>query len=163
MPLDLVPLPVSLTRHDGPGFRVTAATPIVAGWGARPEAELLASMLASVFGRTPTVSDEDGTAPAGPIIHLRREAIPGDHEEGYLLSVAATGVILTAGTAIGLSRAIQTLVQLLPPRAPDGAELAAVSIADHPRFPWRGAMLDPARHFLPVAEVLRFIDLLARQ
>ncbi|GGN73003.1 hypothetical protein GCM10010112_41980 [Actinoplanes lobatus] len=32
---------------------------------------------------------------------------------------------------------------------------------DQPRFPWRGLMLDVARHFLPKHEVLRIIDLMA--
>jgi hexosaminidase len=34
-------------------------------------------------------------------------------------------------------------------------------IEDAPRFAWRGVLLDVARHFLPVADVLRFIDLIA--
>jgi hexosaminidase len=36
-----------------------------------------------------------------------------------------------------------------------------VEIEDRPRFLWRGAMLDVARHFLPKAYVFKFIDLLA--
>jgi hexosaminidase len=37
----------------------------------------------------------------------------------------------------------------------------AVQIADRPRFPWRGAMLDVARHFFSVDDVKRYIDLIA--
>ena len=162
MGLDLVPLPASLTRHNGPGCRLSAATALVAGPGARPEAELLAGLLTAVFGRAPTVVDEGASVGGGPAIVLRRAAIPGDHPEGYLLTVSAKGVELTAATPAGLSHAVQTLVQLLPPAAPTGAEVPALTIADQPRFPWRGAMLDPSRHFLQVDEVLRFIDLLAR-
>jgi hexosaminidase len=36
-----------------------------------------------------------------------------------------------------------------------------LSIEDAPRFGWRGVMLDVARHFMPVSDVLRFIDLAA--
>ena len=36
-----------------------------------------------------------------------------------------------------------------------------VTIADQPRFAWRGAMLDVARHFFTVDEVKQYIDLLA--
>jgi N-acetyl-beta-hexosaminidase len=34
-----------------------------------------------------------------------------------------------------------------------------VIIEDAPRFPWRGAMMDSARHFMPKWFVLKFIDL----
>ena len=36
-----------------------------------------------------------------------------------------------------------------------------VEIADQPRFPWRGLMLDTCRHFFPVEFVKRYIDTLA--
>ncbi len=40
--------------------------------------------------------------------------------------------------------------------------LPCLSIADQPRFPWRGMHLDVCRHFFPVEFVKRYIDLLAR-
>jgi hypothetical protein len=52
-------------------------------------------------------------------------------------------------------------------RRPDGPPAArrqarpAVRIRDRPRFGWRGAMLDVARHFRPVQDVKRFVDLIA--
>ena len=39
--------------------------------------------------------------------------------------------------------------------------LPAVSINDAPRFPYRGAMMDVARNFLPKETVLKFIDMMA--
>ena len=39
--------------------------------------------------------------------------------------------------------------------------IPVLTIADHPRFAWRGAMLDVARHFFTVDEVEQYIDLLA--
>jgi hexosaminidase len=39
--------------------------------------------------------------------------------------------------------------------------LSALIVRDAPRFPWRGAMLDVARHFLSVEEVKRYVDLMA--
>ena len=62
---------------------------------------------------------------------------------------------------------MQTLLQLLPPAvmsptvssgpwtAPGG------TIVDYPRFAYRGAMLDVARHFFTVAQVERYIDEIA--
>ena len=39
--------------------------------------------------------------------------------------------------------------------------MPAASVADAPRFAYRGAMLDVARHFFPVEDVLRYIDEIA--
>ena len=36
-----------------------------------------------------------------------------------------------------------------------------VRITDYPRFQWRGLLIDPARHFIPVREVEKFIDAMA--
>ncbi|MRR38363.1 beta-N-acetylhexosaminidase, partial [bacterium] len=64
--------------------------------------------------------------------------------------------------------AVQTLLQLLPPAVFRPSEAAgvrwvvpAVRIEDHPRYPWRGMMLDVARHFFPKEFVKEFIDYLA--
>ena len=159
MTTTLVPLPATCTSPAGPGCRISADTPIIAGAGTLPEAELLAAMLAPVLGRPLRITDQ---AVAGsPAIVLERTLAPAP-EEAYRLAVDAQGVRLESATGIGLGWAVQSLVQLLPSHATGGAELAAMIITDQPRFAWRGAMLDPSRHFLPVEEVLRYIDLLAR-
>ncbi|MEU4369171.1 beta-N-acetylhexosaminidase [Micromonospora chersina] len=92
----------------------------------------------------------------------------GSGDEGYRLDVTSAGVRITAATAAGLFHGAQTLRQLLP-AAIDGAAPVAErwavpggSIVDRPRFPYRGAMLDVARHFFPVEDVLRVVDHLAR-
>ena len=37
----------------------------------------------------------------------------------------------------------------------------AVSIKDEPRFGYRGIMLDPCRHFIPVENIKKQLDVLA--
>ena len=88
--------------------------------------------------------------------------------EAYRLVVTPATVTVTGGDPAGVHYGLQTLRQLLPPaalrRAPVGTgpwEIPAVEITDAPRFRWRGCMLDVARHFMPVAGVLRMIDLIA--
>jgi hexosaminidase len=89
--------------------------------------------------------------------------------EGYHLSASPEGVVLSAASPAGLFYAAQTLRQLFPPaifsqrRAARAVswQVPAVLIEDQPRFGWRGAMLDSSRHFMPVAFVERFIDLMA--
>ena len=88
--------------------------------------------------------------------------------EAYELDVTASGVRIVGGDAAGVFYGCQALFQLLPPAVYRRAfahsarwSVPAVSVSDAPRFRWRGAMLDVARHFLPTREVLRFIDLMA--
>jgi hexosaminidase len=87
--------------------------------------------------------------------------------EGYHLVVDDTGITFLSGTLAGRFYAEQTMKQLMPPAAlrTDAGDkswpIPHVSITDTPRFRWRGAMLDVARHFLPKREVLRFLDLMA--
>jgi hexosaminidase len=88
--------------------------------------------------------------------------------EGYVLTAGAEGIDIRGGSAAGVFYGAQTLRQLLPPAALRRAPVTAapwrvpgVRIEDAPRFRWRGVLLDVARHFLPVADVLRFVDLLA--
>lgn len=52
---------------------------------------------------------------------------------------------------------METLLQLLQT---DGQNtfLPLVDIRDVPRFPWRGVLLDSARHFLPLPDILRQLD-----
>ncbi len=81
------------------------------------------------------------------------EALP---PEGYRLEVDATGIRITAADAAGAFYAGVTLNQL---RTDDGFPF--VTIDDHPRFAYRGAMLDVARHFFTVEQVQRYLDQLA--
>ena len=120
-------------------------------------------------GAAPAAADatEAGAAgPAGP--DTGADPADGLGEEGYHLAVARDGVRITAATAAGLFHGAQTLRQLLPAAIDSPAPVAerwAVpggTIVDRPRFPYRGAMLDVARHFFTVEDVLRVIDHLAR-
>ncbi len=54
-------------------------------------------------------------------------------------------------------RGLETLLQLLDGDK-DGFYFPAVSIQDSPRFPWRGLMIDSARHFQPLEVIRRNLD-----
>jgi hexosaminidase len=66
-----------------------------------------------------------------------------------------------AGAAYGLTTLGQLLADAPRPPASNAVRLARMDIEDGPRWGWRGVHLDVARHFFPVADVLRFIDLAA--
>jgi hexosaminidase len=122
-------------------------------------------------GLTIGPTSSGGTDPAKvTTIELVIDAGAATGPEGYDLTIDATRVTLRATVPAGLFYGAQTLRQLLPYwseyeavmyRQPRPATLPPLHIRDTPRYQWRGAMLDVARHFFDVGEVKQFIDLLA--
>ena len=78
-------------------------------------------------------------------------------DESYTLEVTATGAKLHASNPIGVLRGLQTFLQLVS-ITPDGFAAPAVTIQDHPRFAWRGLMIDSGRHFTPLEVIRRNLD-----
>lgn len=162
----LVPAPVTVESRDG-SFTVTGKTRLVyAGTGARQTAEYLSATLAPALGDSLKVSRWGGAS--GNILLTTQGADAGLGAEGYDLSVSKDGVVIRATTPAGLFHGCQTLRQLLPPAVLAGTKqsgvvwaLPAVQIHDQPRYRWRGLMLDVCRHFLPVEDVKKFIDVMA--
>ncbi|MBB4698286.1 beta-N-acetylhexosaminidase [Paractinoplanes abujensis] len=143
----LVPEPESVDAAEG-GFRLWAGTPLACP----PELAGVAQWLRGAL-RLPLPVGAGG-------LDLRLD--PGLGAEAYRLD----GLTITGGSAAGVFYGCQTLRQLLPPQAlrragPADWPLAAVRVRDRPAYGWRGVMLDVARHFMPVADVLRFVDLAA--
>ncbi|GAA1443070.1 beta-N-acetylhexosaminidase [Nocardiopsis tropica] len=162
-PLPVIPRP-SRTESGGPGgLTLTAATRVSADAEARGTLTWLQRELGAATGLPLATGDE-----ASAQIRLSVDAQAGLGREGYRLIVDDEGAIIVGNDPAGVFYGAQTLRQLLPPDAFRSAPLGgavwtlpAVSVTDAPRFRWRGAMLDIARHFSPKREILRFIDLLA--
>lgn len=163
----LIPAPLRVQSLGVDSLVITDSTPILvtadAPAGAEGVARSLAALLAApqVQRRVARLRAAEA-APAGAIV--LRAGPDSLGEEGYRLRVDGRGVTLDAPAAHGLFNATQTLRQLLPVsvehRAAVGRRLVvhAVEVHDRPRYAWRGAMLDVARHFLPVEDVKRYID-----
>ncbi|MEU9703846.1 beta-N-acetylhexosaminidase [Streptomyces sp. NPDC047981] len=146
----LVPVPAIAPFEAGPDTVVTAFS-----------AELLttAAWLRGVLAVAPV---------ARPGGEIRLAVDPALGPESYRLKVRTDSVLIEGGDPAGVFYGAQTLRQLLPTEAFRAAAVRqepwlvpAVEVEDSPRFAWRGCMLDVARHFLPKADVLRFIELLA--
>jgi len=99
-------------------------------------------------------------APATLVIrtdHASKEIQEVGEDESYVLEVSASDAKLTASTPLGTLQGLQTFLQLVDVSI-DGFAAPAVTIQDKPRFPWRGLMIDSARHFIPLDVIRRNLD-----
>ncbi|WP_426364001.1 beta-N-acetylhexosaminidase [Streptomyces sp. E-08] len=163
----IVPVPASVAPGGEP-YTLTAATRIGIDEDSvesRAIGRYLAGLLRPATGFPLPVVDD---AAAGRGIRLRLD--PDDTglgDEGYRLSSGPDGLTLTAREPAGLFRGVQTLRQQLPSAVerksvqPGPWKIAGGTVVDTPRYAYRGAMLDVARHFFSVDEVKRYIDQLA--
>ena len=157
---DVIPLPASVRPDPSADFRLPSEVSVHAGPGTETIAGELAALLRRATGFAVPVLDD------GAIRVLLDESGEGS-PEAYRLDVTAEGVTLRASTAQGLFAGVQTVRQLLPvDPAAEGAAgevvLPGGRIDDEPRFAYRGAMLDLARHFFTPAEVRAYIDAIAQ-
>ncbi len=88
---------------------------------------------------------------AGEVVQSVKE------DESYTLEVTPQNAHLSATTPVGVLRGIETFLELVT-LDDKGFGAPAVTIHDHPRFAWRGLMMDVSRHFMPVSVVERNID-----
>ena len=162
---EIIPRPVSLQVKAG-AFTVRPATRLVAGAGAENAAAKLADALAPAMGFR--LSRESAAERDAITLSLDAKLEADLGREGYMLRVSADGIAMRAAAPAGLFYGVQTLRQLLPPEAFSSQAVEGVawrvpcmSIADYPRFGWRGLLIDPARHFIPVKDVKHYIDAMA--
>lgn len=80
-----------------------------------------------------------------------------DEDESYTLDVNPANAKLSAPNPLGILHGLQTFLQLVRVTT-DGFAAPAVHIADRPRFPWRGLMIDVSRHFMPLEVIERNLD-----
>jgi len=80
-----------------------------------------------------------------------------DDAEDYRLRITDSGAELTAATPWGAAHGLERCLQLVE-RDLVGRFLPALLIEDGPRLPWRGLLLDLARHFLGLPALLRTLD-----
>jgi len=166
--LALVPLPQKMERLKGT-FILGSKTQIVVDEPAETTGQYLAERLRKSTGlplpvRTPA---KTGKPARNCILLTTSGAQAGLGAEGYVLEVSSKSVVIRARSAAGLFYGTQTLLELLPPEAladrPCNVALMipCVRIEDAPRFPYRGVLLDVARHFFTKDELKRFIDEIA--
>lgn len=91
--------------------------------------------------------------------------LTAQQQEAYAIRVSDKGIVLQARTLEGLFRAAVTLRKSLPVQSDKAAfvaiEMPYTTITDEPRFNYRGAHLDCARHFFPMETIKAYLDVMA--
>lgn len=157
----VIPLPKELRGTGGGSFSLTDKALIVYPAGDRVlkrHAQYLADYVAEATGiklQPTTLAAQRQCIRLVINPHLKGGA------EAYHIRVNSDIILLEGGSAAGLFYAIQTLRKALPQGVSREVIIPASEVSDYPRFAWRGAHLDVARHFIPADSVKRYIDLLA--
>lgn len=151
----VVPLPRHIVAADGQPFVLTADVPIVCADSLRREALFLSDYIRQTTGLQLAVVNRTKAKTA-----IRLVVDPTiTNAEAYCLTVSRRrGVAISALTARGLFYGVQTLRKSL---AHGATTLPPVTIADEPRFAYRGVHLDCSRHFFSVDFIKRYLDILA--
>ena len=152
----IVPRPMEATAVKG-DYTVTAKT-VVAATEAElvGPAELFVAYVEKDLGAKLAVKQEKK---GGIVLSLDKSLAT----EEYTLKVSSKGVEIVGGAPQAVFYGLQSLRQLISAGevAKKGIKLAGVAIKDKPLLGHRGAMLDVCRYFYTVAEVKRFIDIMA--
>jgi hexosaminidase len=160
---DVIPAPVSAHPDPGADFSLTGATVLVSPRGAATTpTDWLAALLRRGTGFSLPVVAPGSHASSRIVVELDGND-PTIGDQGYILEISHTQVLIRANGGEGLFDGAETLRQLLPARiqtahSPGPWAVEGGQITDYPLYPWRGASLDVARHFFPVSDVERYLD-----
>lgn len=159
-PLSLVPCPATMVPGTG-NFRFTARTVFAVENEEQAETvRQFAALFTRAAGFTPGIKTGTGKGD----VCLRMDASLA--AEAYRLEITSKRISIHASGAEGFFYALQSIRQLLP-AAIENKQVAteytdwtvpALTITDHPRFSYRGLMVDVARFFTPKENLLRIID-----
>jgi hexosaminidase len=160
----VIPEPVSMVAGTG-SFNLPPDLTIVTGNNEEVKkiAAMLSKTITAATGKQIAIKEGSGTTSKS--IFLSLSADKSIAKEGYRLKVAADGISIIASEPAGIFYGVQTLYQLMPKEiagkthTPSVAwSIPYVTIEDHPRFGWRGLMLDVSRHFFTKEQVKDYID-----
>lgn len=159
---NVIPKPqeISLTS-DGGDFKLSGSTVIVNGVPGNDTiaryAGFLSDYIEQLTGHRLDVVDQARDKNA----IILTTGLSSDNREAYDLKVTPGLITIQGATQAGVFYGMQTLRKSIPGQVKGDVLFPAVNIADYPRFGYRGAMLDVARHFFPADSVKSFIDMMA--
>lgn len=162
---NVVPLPRTVSLQKGTPFLLKGGQTIYFTRGnadMERNARFFAQYVKEATGMALSVEPTTKKSEKNALTLVLDKKISG--KEAYNIKVSNKGVVVSASTPAGIFYGIQTLRKALPvvkDQTLDEVELPAATIADAPRFAYRGMMLDVARHFFSIDFVKQYIDMLA--
>lgn len=168
--IHIIPQPVSLLVQKGT-FRLNSGTQIIIN---NPKSKEIAALLIKKLNTVTGFHYKGVFRTKDPLQNVILLNIVSSYdsvigEEGYHLLVNQNEIRISANTLHGLFYGVQTLRQLLPSAIESDTVnyhvdwlIPSVKITDHPKFKWRGLMLDVSRHFFDKAFVEKYIDEMAK-
>lgn len=170
--VSLLPRPV-LARPESGAFSLGPQTELIVSHGG--DTRLAAALEADVrraFGNLAPRSVAAGELHTGQgptaegVLRLAVDEEVGG-PESYRLRVTPEEITVSGADRTGLWHGLTTLRQLMPDEVwrrwvpGEALPVPCGEVIDEPGLAWRGGMIDVARHFLPKADLLRYIDLFA--
>lgn len=156
-----IPMPNSYVQDAAAPFVISQKHTFISADTAllRPAADALRRVLKARTGMDIALSPKGAK---GSITLAIDTALLG--AEHYRVAVSKKSLAITGATPAAVFRGVMTLNQLLlaDPHEAERGRIPAVKIDDAPRFALRALMIDPARNFLPVKDVKRFIEVMAK-
>ncbi len=165
--LNLMPVPASVKFQPSERLNVDSSFKVATrGYSDDRLKSAIARFIKRLEGRT-VFSFAPGLAPDDQMTQLvvqtgaAGKSLPGLGEnESYSIDITDRQAMLKASTVVGAIRGLETLLQLLSADR-NGFYFPGVQIEDQPRFPWRGLLIDCARHFQTMEVLKRNLDGLA--
>ncbi len=156
----VIPLPDKIEVDSAAGyFTLDSGTKIVvasADSSMIRNGELLSEYLGQLTGTAPEVT----TAKTGRAIVLS-DNLASDNKEAYELTVTPEAININGASPAGTFYGIQTLRKSIPAAGDLKVLFPAATITDAPRFAYRGAHFDTARHFFSADSLKMLVDMLA--
>jgi len=144
--MTLIPIPSQFEFTSGM-FTITPSTQILTSQGIESPLDLgryLADCLKEDMQISLSVSELSGKPDSQSIVLKLDNSSPSMGNEGYKLTIQESSIQITAYRAAGLFYGIQSLRQIVA--ASESNSLPCAEITDAPQYPWRGVLLDSARH-----------------
>jgi hexosaminidase len=163
--VDVIPAPARVTSRDGVfAFRADTWVSLPPDPGVAQIARYFVDLLGKTRGvHLKVAAGARASASAPPILFRLERAAAGASPEAYFIDITPRQVVVSAGGTRGLFYGAVTLWQLCTSNTVNSRSITlhAATIDDSPRLPWRGLMLDSARHYQSPQFVLQFIDWMA--
>src|SRR6188768_3904301 len=157
--ISIIPQPVSLQQNEG-NFIIDNSTSFQ--FNASDKELQAAAVFFTNYIKHISAIDLSSNIHTNKAIQFKIAQTAEIGDEGYLLNVSPSSIIITANTKKGIVYGMQTVFQTLPAiRTNAVLQVPCMQVKDYPRFKWRGMHLDVCRHFFGPDFIKEYIDLLA--